>query len=344
MIPDIDPTKAKLRTTYKHSGTYFSLCAYPDDSRLFVGSTDYAVHLFDLNDPGNKAVGQWRRHDNYVSALTFIRGPRSGDMVISGSFDRQLIWWESVSGRPLRSVPAHNGWIRDLAAFPDHERVASVGDDMLVKIWDAKTGRALATMEGHPTSTPQGHVTALYVVTVSPDGKLLATADRIGEVRVWEVRTAQLLHKFKVPVLYTYDPRQRKRSIGGVRSLAFFPDGRRLAVGGMGQVDNVDGMAGLVRIEVCDWESGKTVRSLNADGHKGIVNDMCVYSHPSGPRVIGAGGGGDNGFIAFWDPDQSKPIHKIKTDGHFHRITISRSGKQLFAAGYEKLQLWDLGA
>ena len=45
--------------------------------------------------------------------------------------------------------------------------------------------------------------------------------DRV-QARVWELQTGKLLSTFQVPTLYTFDPRQRKRSMGGIRSLAVF--------------------------------------------------------------------------------------------------------------------------
>src|SRR5207244_1453043 len=123
-------------------------------------------------------------------------------------------------------------------------RLVSVGDDMMVKVWETDSGRLLRTLSGHALCTPQGHVTALYAVAVSPDGKHIASGDRHGIVNIWELETGKLIHGFQVPTLYTYDPRQRKRSIGGIRTVVFSPDGQSLAVGGIGQVGNVDGLAG----------------------------------------------------------------------------------------------------
>src|SRR5262249_29880487 len=152
-----------------------------------------------------------------------------------------------------RTVEAHQGWIRDVVAVPDGSRVVSAGDDMVVRVWETATGRLVHTLQGHARLTPQGHVTALYAVAISPDSRYVAAGDRVGELRVWELETGKPAQVFQVPMLYTYDPRQRKRSIGGIRSLAFSPDGSQLAVGGIGQVENVDGLAGPALVEVWDW-------------------------------------------------------------------------------------------
>ena len=69
-----------------------------------------------------------------------------------------------------------------------------------------------------------------------------ATADRIGEILLWELPSGKLLQKMSAPAMYTWDEVQRLRSIGGIRSLAFSTDQQTLAVGGMGHVQNVDGL------------------------------------------------------------------------------------------------------
>jgi WD40 repeat protein len=335
-----DPTKVKTRATYNHPGTLYSLAFDPTRNRLYAGGDDSAVHVFGLAAEKKEAVARWSKHDNYVSAVVRV----DAGLVVSGSYDRRLIWWDAERGEPIRTIEAHEGWVRDLVATPDGERLVSAGDDMLVKVWDTVTGRVVRALDGHAKQTPQGHVTALYAVAVSPDGKFLASADRAGAVRVWETETGRLVQGFDVPVLYTYDPRQRKRSMGGIRALAFAPDGRHLAASGIGQVGNVDGLAGPAHVEVWDWQAPRQVFAGGAEGHKGLVNHL--QFHPDG-WLIGAGGGSDGGFLAFWKwaPTQgaAAPAGKrLKTDGHVHRFALNAVGTELYAAGYRKLTVWTL--
>ncbi len=62
----------------------------------------------------------------------------------------------------------------------DHGRwIASAGEDSVVKIWDSRTGKEVATFRGHT-----GLVTTL---AFSPDGKRLYSGSRDTTVMVWDL-------------------------------------------------------------------------------------------------------------------------------------------------------------
>lgn len=329
------PSDAKLLATYEYPQILYASCLDPDRRALFVGGSDYAVYRVDLAAEKPAVEQRWRSHDNYVSALTYHDG-----VVISGSYDGQLIWTNAESGESLRGVKdAHAAWIRDAVLARDGSFVASVADDMLVKLWDAKTGELITTFAGHERLTPEGFATALYAVAISPDGTTVASADRIGHVCLWDVKSGKRLRRFEAPTFYTYDAVKRSRSIGGIRSLAFSPDGSKLAVAGIGAVSNVDGFVGPCRMELWNCVTGERIAACQ-DKHQAVLNHVAF--HPVEPWIVAAGGGDGGGVISFWNRQGSSSTHLAKLKGHAQHFSLDAEGRHLYAAGHGGVQAWTL--
>jgi len=72
----------------------------------------------------------------------------------------------------------------DASFSPDGELLATSGDNGMVQLWNADTGRP----HGSPLSGHQGGVSR---VEFSPDGRLLASAGDDGTVRLWDVASGQ---------------------------------------------------------------------------------------------------------------------------------------------------------
>jgi hypothetical protein len=90
---------------------------------------------------------------------------------------------------------------------PDGERLATGSLDHTARVWEARTGQPLFTL--------QGHSLGVYSVSFSPDGTRLATGSADKTARLWDVRTAQEIHTLQ----------GHARAVIGV---AFSPDGQRL--------------------------------------------------------------------------------------------------------------------
>jgi WD40 repeat protein len=171
----------------------------------------------------------------------------------------------------------------------------------------------------------------------SADGRHLATGDRVGHVVIWDVATARQVGTVEAPTLYTWDGVQRIRSIGGVRSLAFSPDGRHLAVGGVGQIGNVDALQGPTRVEIFDWARGERIHFFT--GPNGIINHLAY--HPSGQWLFATGGGG-NGLAMFYDVARRTMVHQANLPMHVHEAAFDEDFTTLYAVGHNKIVVMEL--
>ncbi|HEX5106381.1 MAG TPA: hypothetical protein VFV87_21325 [Pirellulaceae bacterium] len=326
-----DPKQAALLHTAE-APLFFASC-FDEASGMYYGAgIDAAVYSLDTRADKPAAERRWKHHDNYVSALAWRDGT-----VISSGYDRRIVWTQAESGEKLREVTAHDGWIRDMVLFSGGQQLATVADDMLVKLWDATTGELVRSFDGHERQTPEGFATAVYAIAASSDGKLIASGDRIGHVCLWEVETGKLLVRLKAPEFYTYDRRTRDRSIGGIRALLFLPDGR-LAIGGLGPVSNVDGFVGPARFEIWDWQAAKLLQRCQ-DKHHAILDHLQFATEQN--LMIGGGGGDAGPFLGFWDIASEAPIHKAKPKDHIHHFIFDGAKSRLLAVGAGGFQMWE---
>lgn len=330
-----DPNKLKVVRQLDHRGIFFGLARPAGSSRAFIGCSDSKVYCVDLA----AEKPEWKElagHESYVSGVA-----AAGPFVVSGAWDGKLIWWNAETCELVRKVDAHSKWVRGVTASRDGRFVASVSDDMLCKLWNAQTGELVQMLSGHQPLTPHHYPSMLFTCAFSTDGALLATADKVGHVVIWDVASGKQLATVETPLMYTWDPKQRRHSIGGVRSLAFSPDGKLLAVGGTGQINNVDHLEALARIEVFDWRENKRVIEHAGDKHKGLAERM-EFS-PAGDWLIAAGGDHE-GFVKFLSTSDGQVLYQEKAPMHIHDFELDPTADGLLACGHGKLVAIELKA
>jgi len=97
-----------------------------------------------------------------------------------------------------------------VAFSPDGTRVVTASVDATARLWDAKDGTPLATLQGHT-----GYARA---VAFSPDGTRVATASGDKTARLWDTNDGQPLATLP-------------GHLDDVTSVAFSPNGRHLLTG-----------------------------------------------------------------------------------------------------------------
>lgn len=351
-MPDEKKKPPTPTMTAKAEGSLLALALDPRNGMTFVGGSSGAVSAFDVNADAWELQSQLGG-ERYVSACALLGTSSQKPQLVVARYDGSLAWYDvvdggaTVSAKPTRTVAdAHRGWVRDLVAFDGDRKLATVGDDMLVKVRDARDGKLLVEHDKHAKLTPQEYISAIYTIAASPDGRTLASADRVGVVVLFDVESKKELARLNCPELYTFDGEKRDRSFGGVRCVRFSPDGKLLAVAGIGQITNVDGFVGPCRVEIFDWRKAKRIAVLD-DDHKGVMNDV-VWSS-DGKELFGAGGGDGGGVLLRWSIDPAakeniKPSLKVKFNGHTHRLAWIEADRRLLAAGFEGVQLWELSS
>jgi len=329
-----NPDKLRLARTISRKEIVLSVARMPNSSRLIFGGSDGTVYDLDLagakSEP--KALGS---HQSYITGVAL-----AGTTVVSGGYDGRLIWWDLSQRRQIRAIAAHRRWIRAVLASRDGRTVASVADDMVCRLWDVVSGRLVRELRGgHQEMTPHHFLSMLYACALSANGKYIATGDKLGHVVIWELATGKSVAALEAPALYTWDPIQRRHSIGGIRALAFSPDSQSLAVGGIGKIGNIDHLDGKARVEVFDWQKGSRSHEFQSDKFNGLVERLVF--HPQGGWLLGVGGAND-GFLLFFDLKTKKIIRQEKAAMHLHDAVLNKAGDTIYAAGHQQLAILEM--
>lgn len=229
-----------------------------DRTRLAAGCADGVVRVWDLKT--NK-VTSLAGHTGYVVSVAF--SPTNPNLLASTSADATVRLWDLTMNRQITELPGRSdapengrGLAYSLAFSPDGQKLAACSGDRAVRVWGLTTKKRLFDLTGHALRAA--------CVAFSADGKLVATGDWRGYVRIWDAHTGdgpQTLKRerpemavvaglafnpnpkshqlaavhYKGTVAIWDDPDAEPRThkgYGVLNGIAFHPSGERLAIAG----------------------------------------------------------------------------------------------------------------
>lgn len=97
--------------------------------------------------------------------------------------------WEVDADRPY-VVGRHDGQVSTCAWDPGGQRVASAGEDRVIRLWDIRSQTPCGEIRGH-----EGWINHLEFL----DRDLIVSASTDGTVRVWNTRTGRPLCCYPAP-------------------------------------------------------------------------------------------------------------------------------------------------
>jgi len=192
---------------------------------------------------------------------------QAGKLAQSDEANFALNWVLEI---PQDRLILSQGPLLNAAYSRDGSRVIAVGGDYKGHIWDAQSGRLMATLTGHTN--------AVTWAAFSPDGKQVVTASWDKTARIWDAQTGNLLH-----TLSGHADR--------VLSAEFSPDGKTILTASQDDT-------------ACIWDAGSGNLLHTLSGHKGAVY-TATFSR-DGEHIVTAG---QDDTARIWNAEDGSLLH-----------------------------------
>jgi RNA polymerase sigma factor (sigma-70 family) len=314
------------------------------DGKLLAWPQEHTIHLRDVTT--GKALQDLEGHEGEIIGLAFSADGKH--LVSAAARDGILRLWETATGKPLPtpwSLPHLH--VNAVACSSDGKILAAATGDADGTVWllDRATGQEVGKLagvvnvsslafsaDGRVLATKIGNLTVLWDVparkeigrlevpysitdvTLSLDGTRLAEGDNTkGVVRVWGATTGKEVSRFE-------------GHQGGIYAVAFSPDGKFLASGGLDKT-----------VRLWDLATGKELRRF--EGHKESVR--FVAFSPDGRSLVS---GGDDKTVRLWEVATAKERRcLVGHRGYVRTGAFSADGKTLATGSADTTVLvWDL--
>lgn len=258
-------SQVKLQTKLNgHTGRVFSV-AFSSDGRLLASAgQNNEVKLWDLTT--QQEIKSFKHNGDW--AIFFLANDQrlatnngevwdieSGEIVYAANSNRRQVtfspdgrWmalapsnlpielWNTATWQIERTLNKHSDAVIGMAFSADSTLLATgsaLGPDDIadisIKLWNVLDGRELFTLKGHSED--------IHAVAFSPDGSLLASGGIDPTVKIWDVKSGQLIRSL--------------HSGEGIMDVIFSPDGTLMASAGS------DG-----NVKLWDVASGKQLKTL----------------------------------------------------------------------------------
>jgi WD40 repeat protein len=270
---------------------------------------------------GIASTGEFNQKKKSPPAAEFTEAPTALETGSAGTAAVETVVVETSPpslSNATRIESAHNAPVRAVEWSPDGSRFASGGGepDKDIYVWDATSLKKLSTLKY------TGGGDATYLVRWSPDNSMIASTNFERSVRVYDVKTGELVKEFS-------------GHTDIVESVAWSPDGKRLASVG--------------------WDESLRIWSLSdATETTFVAQGPPMYSvawSPDGTQLVTGGDNGDvsvgsltesPGVVRIWDVTTGLPTKSFtEAVGAISSVAWSPDGTSIAMGGLEgKVRVW----
>lgn len=363
-------TGSLIRSYYGHNGRTQNIDISPDGMSFVTGSIDGTAVEWPVWWEGTQAVtqipgGNFALHPTLP--LAAVAKVLTGEFRADGTIRilntetmevvRELIAYRDIIDPETGEVTQerlHREYVGAMVFTPDGRYLIS-GDSVPsygtaeIYIWDWETGEIMGEIR-------PDHDLAVTAITISPDGRLVASGDTfLAQILIWDLETQEIIH-----TLTDHD--------NWIRSLVFSPDGSRLyssdddgsvyawdvssgeriheygeGGGSWPILMLIENGAQLVRVSTNDgtriWDvnSGALLRRFGANGYSPVINQdesllALLYDDST------------TSFIGIYDLATGTEVLRYPASAaEVRTVRFNHDGRQLFTSGENNLfTVWEI--
>ena len=324
--------KYGLLKTIKCTGVLQSISS--DGSKAALGVGD-AINVWDLDS--NKQYNVLSGHTGSISSLAVSN---DGKLIASGSWDKTVKLWDIATGNLYSTFQGHTDGILSLAFSPDGERLATGSFDNTVKVWAVKSGVLLYSCKDFTNF--------IWNVAFSPDGTMIACGSWDNTVRVLETASGRVLNTFLMAgSSLCFSPDNKKLVTGGfgilrvwdlnrgyvlkdlstlagdIVSMAYSPDGNRIAIGNINRSLNI-------------WDMSSYTLTKTITGFSNSI--LSTAFSPDGSKILTGGGSS----VDLWDSYSGNSLQTLSMDFAVTSTKFNNDGKTIAVTRDRYIRLYDV--
>jgi WD40 repeat protein len=302
-------TGAEVLTLDGHTGYVHAASFSTDGTRIVTGSLDNTAKVWDAKTGVELLTLKGHREPTLTQPLNAddTQGLATNDL----QTETELPAAEDNELAQLLDALAEDktlAGVQATAFSPDGTQIVTGSEDETAKVWDARTGAELLTLNGHTGS--------VHAVSFSPDGRRIVTGSWDFTAKVWDARTGTELLTLN-------------GHTATVCSASFSADGTRIVTGS----ENF-GKSGQAKV----WDAITGAELLTLNGHTGGVSSVAF--NPEGTRIVT---GSYDKTAKVWDAKSGAEV--LTLNGHtcgVNAVSFSADGTRIVTgSGDNRAMVWD---